>query len=639
MEGGPVAEINNLAAALSVELRDQITAFREDQKPKGKSLKKDAKTKQSKEETPIDSIVDETVGQFKKDAEELQERIRQLTLEVQQKEEILREGSVTIPDGTIKLNVGGTIFEESAQLLFTRNSLLRDLFSGLATAVRDEDGAIFIDRDPTFFPLILSYLRGDLVLPPSFEEREELAKEANFYDLKDLVLEIRGKRARDLELGEENIKIKEAEDIAKAKFFTNAPIDPHEHLINVFAEHSTFVHPDMTEIKIPLMLEGARKFTKGSPSIVENIDEFKKEFLETCPLKNLNWNNVCIAGGSVLSAVLPNGSQAGFDKSDIDLFLYGLDEDGAIAKIYEIYECLLAIPPPREPRRRYGRNAGNTKPEICCIRTQRTITFVCGWPNRHVQIILRLYKSISEILLGFDLDCVGVAFDGKDVWCLPRCRRAINLRCNIADPSRQTFRTSSYEYRLWKYSKRGFAVAIPGFRREYINPKIYLREFGDLTGFSRLLYLEARDYVAHAFNLGAAEIWFKTYQYASPLKPLRDQITGLDAEVVGKVVDYNNNLFLPFGPRVSPYDIHSRLRNRYEQQCIRFGDLWEMHFIYGMNMEEIQDSHAWLSEQDQWTRPISAMHVPQHMKFIGSLAEYVKSLGDVENDWYKDAFL
>jgi hypothetical protein len=67
--------------------------------------------------------------------------------------------------------------------------------------------------------------------------------------------------------------------------------------------------------------------------------------------------------------------------------------------------------------------------------------------------------------LGFDLDCVGVGYDGNNVWALPRARRAINYRLNIADPTRQTFRTTSYEYRLWKYSKRGFAVGIPGFRR------------------------------------------------------------------------------------------------------------------------------------------------------------------------------
>ncbi len=48
-----------------------------------------------------------------------------------------------------------------------------------------------------------------------------------------------------------------------------------------------------------------------------------------------------------------------------------------------------------------------------------------------------------QVLLGFDLDSVGVGFDGNKVWALPRARRAINLQANLVDPTRQTFRTTS----------------------------------------------------------------------------------------------------------------------------------------------------------------------------------------------------
>lgn len=42
---------------------------------------------------------------------------------------------------------------------------------------------------------------------------------------------------------------------------------------------------------------------------------------------------------------------------------------------------------------------------IRTVRTKNTLTIVSQYPNRHVQIVLRLYKSISQILTGFDVNC------------------------------------------------------------------------------------------------------------------------------------------------------------------------------------------------------------------------------------------
>lgn len=124
-----------------------------------------------------------------------------------------------------------------------------------------------------------------------------------------------------------------------------------------------------------------------------------------------------------------------FQSSDIDLFIYGLTAEEAIKKIETIQETILE----------------NVVEGTVVLRTNRTLTIAAGYPHRHIQIVLRLYQSPAEVLLGFDLDCVGVGYDGTDVWALPRTRRALNYRLNIADPSRQTYRTTSYEYRLWKY--------------------------------------------------------------------------------------------------------------------------------------------------------------------------------------------
>jgi hypothetical protein len=55
--------------------------------------------------------------------------------------------------------------------------------------MKSPDGTCFIDRDPTYFPHILSYLRGDgqKLIPNSTTAREDLLKEASFYQLSGLV--------------------------------------------------------------------------------------------------------------------------------------------------------------------------------------------------------------------------------------------------------------------------------------------------------------------------------------------------------------------------------------------------------------------------------------------------------------------
>jgi hypothetical protein len=49
------------------------------------------------------------------------------------------------------------------------------------------------------------------------------------------------------------------------------------------------------------------------------------------------------------------------------------------------------------------------------VRSKNAITLVSQYPYRHIQIILRLYKSPAEILMGFDVDCCSVGFDGANV--------------------------------------------------------------------------------------------------------------------------------------------------------------------------------------------------------------------------------
>ncbi|KAI9492550.1 hypothetical protein BDB00DRAFT_827923 [Zychaea mexicana] len=88
----------------------------------------------------------------------------------------------------VKLNVGGQQFVTSRTTL-TRdpNSLLANLFY---TQEPDEDGSYFLDRDSTYFRLVLNYLR-DLKIPQNALDdpriMDELMQEAQYYRINDLL--------------------------------------------------------------------------------------------------------------------------------------------------------------------------------------------------------------------------------------------------------------------------------------------------------------------------------------------------------------------------------------------------------------------------------------------------------------------
>ncbi len=60
----------------------------------------------------------------------------------------------------INLNVGGQRFSTSRQTLtWIPDSFFTAMLNGLISTNRDEQGYIFIDRDPKLFSIILNYLR------------------------------------------------------------------------------------------------------------------------------------------------------------------------------------------------------------------------------------------------------------------------------------------------------------------------------------------------------------------------------------------------------------------------------------------------------------------------------------------------
>ncbi|TVY32755.1 Uncharacterized protein LOCC1_G008587 [Lachnellula occidentalis] len=239
--------------------------------------------------------------------------------------------------------------------------------------------------------------------------------------------------------------------------------------------------------KYIMELKNEDRRPSGSPAVVSSFKDFQRNFnlFSESSLTEIDWSNVVAAGSAVTTSLLPvpekwAGSKRSLREyyhqhlapaSDVDLFLYGLSEEQGLEKIKQIERSI----------------KDSILHEVTTIRTKNAITIASQYPTRHVQIVLRLYDSISQIITGFDVDCACAAYDGKQVYAAPRALAAFVTQCNTIDLTR---RSPSYENRLSKYSHRGFEVHWPLLDRNRIDPTIFERTFGRTQGLARLLILE-----------------------------------------------------------------------------------------------------------------------------------------------------
>lgn len=224
--------------------------------------------------------------------------------------------------------------------------------------------------------------------------------------------------------------------------------------------------PEQKE-KYILPFDESMRRENGSSAAVSTLAEFQENFalFTEGALGEMDWSNVVAAGSAVVTSLLPvpekyRKSKRGLRQyyhdefapaSDVDLFIYGLTDEQAIEKITHIEDAI--------------RNT--ILYETTTIRTKNTITVVSQYPTRHVQIVLRIYRSVAEILTGFDVDCSCAAYDGQQVYASPRAIAAYITQTNQVDLTR---RSPSYENRLSKYSHRGFEVFWPSLDRLRIDP-------------------------------------------------------------------------------------------------------------------------------------------------------------------------
>ncbi|KAL0477770.1 hypothetical protein AKO1_005229 [Acrasis kona] len=436
----------------------------------------------------------------------------------------------------VHFNVGGAPFSITLEDLSNiRGSNLYSMLNCSSTE------AVFIDRNPDLFQYILTCLKENSTnsLPHTNQFLlRSIKMEAEYFKIPMLMDYFDPFRYPIETIGEENIKIKKNEDLLRGMFVTDRdnPMldDPYVNLIPVCTNLHLFKKENPKYLKsIPKMFDFEKQRNHIQPEITKPFN-FYRVFsrLYSKVLNGLEWDNVFLAGGSVLRSLttdyLPNSCYNEQDreenlqavtnllvtqlnemevqelmnlndgvedqqeeaddnvlfrrdhpfrvlnfqkKSDIDLFLYGLTEDQAQEKIIHIYETI-------------KKNVVNFR------KTNDNKTYIIRTKHFRVQVILRLYKSPSEILTGFDVDCCCVGYDGREVWASPRAVRAIKTRMNLVDVERQS---TTYEARLFKYAKRGYRVGVPGYDpNKVINDDILKGRVDYKTkhGLAKLILLE-----------------------------------------------------------------------------------------------------------------------------------------------------
>jgi len=209
--------------------------------------------------------------------------------------------------------------------------------------------------------------------------------------------------------------------------------------------------------------------------------------------------------------------------------------------------------------------------EVVCVRTKNAITFVSGYPTRHVQVVLKLFKQAQDVLMNFDLDCVCFLSDGNKPYCVPRALRPLTTQMNFIEVNRYNSFTNTNNKRLKKYKERGFGALLINrdqlpFQSAFlfslqspssdfsVNSSVHEQnlEFGNSQIHN------ARSYAKSLFmnmNIESNDIDAASFQSTQPFitpTPLYDQT------------------YIPFGPEITLDDVREKLRDTQEKTREKF---------------------------------------------------------------------
>jgi len=194
--------------------------------------------------------------------------------------------------------------------------------------------------------------------------------------------------------------------------------------------------------------------------------------------KTFNWNgDVVVSGGSAFNIL------TGFTSLEDNSLLYAIDNTRSIANDFDF--CFVTKDPNRATEisrdicQRIKTFADNRNLNYLFIRNDNAITV--GFNPREqknfcdnggvlkIQIIFRLYNSITQNICGFDLDSCTIAFDGEKLYSTERFVRCLKYGYNLMDPERQS---QNYDRRAFKYLNRGVAMALPGYIEDRVKDSL-----------------------------------------------------------------------------------------------------------------------------------------------------------------------
>lgn len=179
------------------------------------------------------------------------------------------------------------------------------------------------------------------------------------------------------------------------------------------------------------------------------------ETLTKGALRRLDWSNALVAGGMALTTLThvnaSKNKQLSNNIWNIDVYLYGLSPEQANRKVEKMYDVWKSNCP------------GNVQKLV--VKNPKTIVFTAGHQHISIRVILQLLPSPTDILLKFDLDPCAVAFNGSQVFMLPRCARALEtgysaFTMNLIWGHYPGDRQATQMLRVFNYADRGFGLRI-----------------------------------------------------------------------------------------------------------------------------------------------------------------------------------
>lgn len=263
-----------------------------------------------------------------------------------------------------------------------------------------------------------------------------------------------------------------------------------------------------------------------------------------------------LAGGKVFSALFNKPS------ADIDLFMTGCDTDEIGAdKIRQIAELI---------NQHYGPELAPHYGTTRYVRSANAVTIIAyekilndiryrGFElsKKEIQVILRAYRTPSEIIHGFDVDSCSFLYDGYKIFATKRAIFSINHGFNTVSFSRLS---PSYPYRLAKYGTKGVAVKVPEFSRAKVNNAALLTRYEERTpkyDAGRNISFNFDDAYSHLNELTGLniilylEFYYSQYLEKTSWRRIHNSVSRLSEEHS----DYSVQSFAKYAGGEHPYNL------------------------------------------------------------------------------------